>query len=538
MRTRLVVIGGLALTACAAPSGWDGLTGGDKPPALQSNIEETTFDPSLVAPRPVAPIGVSSVATTRPHFRWALGPGELGVRLELCPTRACDREVKAFDAEGSDLVLPEDLVPGVWFWRLVGRAAGRIGTSLSPTWELVVRGPAKHGTSDAPTDGILDLDGDGRPDLLVLESDVLDGAPATGIVFYPGLPDGTVGSSPTAVPYYAYAATLEASIAGGTDLDGDGFADVVLGGQALETGADGTPKPTEDAIVELLFGSDKLYDPNVTSDPGRWSFLRAPIRGAYANVVNAGDTNGDGYGDLAATWRDGSLLAYGANGGPRATVFVTSESTPSARPAVIAGAFDANGDGAADFALASPDPQYSAVAVSGASVEAFPRPLLVPGGKAPGRATAIAAGDFDGDGLSDVAFTTTIAGRAHICISRGDRTRLVAEAPCLAAEAYETTFGETLRAADLDGDGIDELLATKRTVDGRRIDAITLAGDVLRATPIGMPGFGDALTVTWPGRPGKARWAATNGTWIALFEGTELLQTMQPASVTKIGTIR
>jgi hypothetical protein len=50
------------------------------------------------------------------------------------------------------------------------------------------------------------------------------------------------------------------------------------------------------------------------------------------------------------------------------------------------------------------------------------------------------------------------------------------------------------------------------------------------ATPIGVPGLGVRLTTIWPGRPGKARWAAVaaDGSRIGVFEGSELRSTLTP----------
>ena len=50
------------------------------------------------------------------------------------------------------------------------------------------------------------------------------------------------------------------------------------------------------------------------------------------------------------------------------------------------------------------------------------------------------------------------------------------------------------------------------------------------ATPIGLPGVGIRLTTIWPGRPGKARWAAvaSDGSRVAVFEGKELRTSIAP----------
>ena len=51
----------LALSACAAPSSYEGLAGGTKE------------DAAVSAPRPVSPVSVSLIASSRPRLRWDLG---------------------------------------------------------------------------------------------------------------------------------------------------------------------------------------------------------------------------------------------------------------------------------------------------------------------------------------------------------------------------------------------------------------------------------------------------------------------------------
>jgi len=107
------------------------------------------------------------VASSRPRLKWALGTNVTGAIVELSQTRDFAGEVKRFGAKGSELVVPEDLALGIWFWRLKGAAPGLTGTTTSVVWEMLVRGPAAYGSSDAPTRSLVDMNGDGEPDLLV-----------------------------------------------------------------------------------------------------------------------------------------------------------------------------------------------------------------------------------------------------------------------------------------------------------------------------------------------------------------------------------
>ena len=96
---QILLVAALALSACAAPSSYEGLAGGTKE------------DAAVSAPRPVSPISVSLVASSRPRLRWDLGNGTAATPL-------CER---------------------------VGRHHAEL------VWEMVVRGPAAHGASDSPS---------------------------------------------------------------------------------------------------------------------------------------------------------------------------------------------------------------------------------------------------------------------------------------------------------------------------------------------------------------------------------------------------
>jgi hypothetical protein len=538
----------LALSACAAPSSYEGLAGGTKE------------DGAVSAPRPVSPISVSLVASSRPRLRWDLGSAGAagtapltGAIVEMARTRDFAKDVKRFEAKGTELVVPEDLDLGVWFWRLKGNASGSVGTTPSVVWEMVVRGPAAHGTSDAPTRAMVDMNGDGFADLYIVGTvDMSDArtspsasapsvlTPPAGVAptapllaFYAGDKDGgfSFGDGVTFFPE-AYEGPI--SIGGGTDFDGDGIPDVLSGG--LTSGVEQGQTYFD---VDTFFGSSDRKAPFFDLNRGGPIYFASDAT-ALPSVHEGGDVDGDGYGDALVGLQDasfamlGNAATDGPFGGQPATIPMLPD-RPLGESRIALGAFDANGDGFSDVAFSldsTYQPGIRAFAAAGSHTQRVAEPMMLEGADAR-LAIAFAAGDYNGDGLDDVAIATPLDDTTRVCMWLGDRDKLLVKGPCVVAPAGDTEFGASLTAADLEGDGVDELLLTAKTgmIDGTRVVRIDGSGAATVA-PIGVPGIGVRLTTIWPGRPGKARWAAVagDGTRVAVFEGADLKTSIPPTA--------
>lgn len=520
----------LALAACAAPASFDGLTGGPAP-SVTTGTRTRASDGNVIAPRPIAPISVSLVATTRPRFVWELADGTTGAVLELCRTRACDGDVKRFETDGRSFTVLEDLEPGVWFWRVFGADAHHVGTTPSATWEVLVRGAAKNGSSDVPSGSMLDLNGDGVPDL-VASSDVSTYDDELGqevvrpaMLVLLGREGGRFDAKGAYVDLFA--APGEVALAGGVDTDGDGFADVVRALRDVEA---------NDYHVVIEHGTaGKAFEGGVdVIDMAKVAWVDLPDAKSLPAIHEGGDVNGDGYGDVLAASGARGVIGLGSAKGTSATMPFFG-STDAAEPThALLGAFDVDGDGLSDLAYAGGRSPAPITAARGDRMRIDSHfDLTAAEGGTPAKAVAMASGDFDGDGVADVAAIVPIDGRRMVCFWLANKEKLFSNELCMPAPKSEPAYGERLVAADLEGDGRDELLvstgAPSRMVEMLWLDGRSVGIDRV----LDVPPLGNQITTIWPGRPGKARWAATaaDGRSMVVFEGRKAIQTISASSM-------
>ncbi len=299
---------------------------------------------TVAAPRLVAPLSTATATSRRPTLRWALAAGTDGARVQICRDRACATVVATFDATGTTGAPSADLPSGVLFWRAFGRAGGAVGVTASTTWELLVGAHSAAVNTSSGT--MLDLNGDGYADLAF-------GGPRyateTGRVYvHLGSASGirTTAATTLTGPGGSYG-DFGGSIASAGDVNGDGYADLVVGAWGLN------PSRTGAAYIYLGSASGVRTTPSTTlASPGG-------MNGYFGwSVASAGDINGDGYADLVVgAWgiagSAGRAYLYlgssGGIGGAPTTVLEGPDGVNARFGDSVASAGDVNGDGYADL---------------------------------------------------------------------------------------------------------------------------------------------------------------------------------------------
>lgn len=335
---------------------------------------------------------------------------------------------RTIDAAGSSVTVAPALTPGVWFWRLTGRVGANTGVVTSPVWEFAL---TRRSTPRSTAWGALvDVDGDGFADAVI-------GAPRSAAAY--AHRGGAGGLASTASGTLTGAASFGQSVSAAGDVDGDGFGDVVIGAPSVQS-----------ALV--FYGSPTGLGARAPTT------LVGPVSTYGADVAAAGDVDGDGYGDvLIGTSSAGRAYVHrGAASGVQAAAAWVLVGASTTFGAAVASAGDLNADGFADLLVG--DRGRGEVRVyhgAAAGLGATPTAARTLTGAARFGEAVACAGDVNGDGFADVVVAES--GHQHAHLYLGSATGLSTTSVTLSASGAESDL-IVAPAGDVDGDGYDDVL--------------------------------------------------------------------------------
>jgi hypothetical protein len=271
----------------------------------------------------------------------------------------------------------------------------------------------------ASSEAVGDFNGDGKPDLVVADTSAATGDVSVLL----GIGDGTFQ------PAVNYAAGVNPygplTVAVG-DFNGDGKPDLVAG-----NGKGGN-------LSVLLGNGDGTFQPALNYAPG----------GLSASSIAVGDFNLDGRADLAvtdSTTGEVTVLLGNGNGTFQAAVSYPTGTSPNS---VVVGDF--NGDGVADLAVANDGTGDLGVVsvLLGNGDGSFQPAVNYAAGSNP---FAVATGDFNGDGYTDLAIANTVVANVSVLLGNGDGTFQAA------TNVFVDFTPTSIGVADFNGDGIADL---------------------------------------------------------------------------------
>jgi hypothetical protein len=427
------------------------------------------------APRQVFPQSVSRVTGRNPDFRWILPAMTDGAQLVVCRDRACTVELNRVTVRGDHYRAAAELPASTTvYWKVRGLRGPLLGTTWSPTWEFMT--PTVSAPICAHNGLIADFNGDGlsdfasggpsntfsvyvfygqpaivgaiRPDRIITRvtgdfasavshagdingdgySDLVISAPREPML--PGDLRGTVyvhygsmtGLSALAARVvfgFSNGGGFGAALAGAGDLNGDGYADIVVG-----------------APYESMIGPERGAAFVYYGDPMTVLSMAQVFSGANngdnfgAEVGGAGDVNGDGFADLIIGAEHGvaTNVYYGGVGQVSGVVSraIGGVQRSGSFAATVAHIGDINGDGYSDVGLGSPGSFMGAGGLSvytgsaaGISRNANAGIVGVDANGALGSSLST-AGDVDNDGIDDLIVGSPGANNARVYLGTGN----------------------------------------------------------------------------------------------------------------------
>jgi len=334
-----------------------------------------------------------------------------------------------------------------------------------------------------------DVNGDGFADVIVGAPDYpVTELPAGRAVVFHGSAAGLTRGPAWISPEFQRASAMGWSVATANDVNGDGFADVLVG-------APGFDGPTADeGRVFAYHGSLTGLRPAAS-----WFASGDRVTSRFGAAVSpAGDVNGDGFSDViigADTFTNGEehegnvSLFYGSPGGLHPGPAWTAEGNQNGAQfgAAVNLAGDVNGDGWGDFIIGAPGytngeaNEGQAFLYHGSAYGPAAQPAWTARGNESGSLFSSAvgpAGDVNGDGFADVIAgaqnaTNGEAQEGRIYVYHGAAAGLPANANWTdESDQQQAAYGAVAcTAGDVNGDGYSDIIASAPRFDHAVADA-------------------------------------------------------------------
>jgi len=370
-----------------------------------------------------------------------------------------------------------DVIVGAYGNDEAGSVAGKVyiyygGSPMDWTADVTITGEALGDAFGVFVSAAGDINGDGYGDIIVGAHQNDDGGTSAGkaYIYYGGEAMNTVAEMTVTGEAATDYLGLSCALAG--DVNGDGYADVIIGARGNDDG--GTDAGKVYIFMQTLSGHTNYA--NVT-------MIGEAAYNDFGNCVStAGDVNGDGYDDVIIAARDnddggnnaGKAYIYygGVYMNNTADVTMTGEAEGDFFGYSVSAAGDVNGDGYDDVIIgayrnddAGSDVGKSYIYFGGAAMDNSADVTMTGEGLSDLFGISVSgAGDVNGDGYCDVIIGAylnddggNLAGKTYIYYggSAMDNSADVT----MTGEAANEFFGQSVSAAgDVNGDGYSDVI--------------------------------------------------------------------------------